>query len=247
MIAAAPLGWPDALGGDARAEPAERTSEPLWEVPPVVFWREPIDGNGNLVTRELPLPSDAGLTARLPFPVTVRRVPGVAPHAVVTIDENLLPLLEAVRDRDGVNRRTVDLHLSAPCRSWAPARMEVIVPHLRRLATYGPGSVTVTGLESDLLDHLHFAGAPVEVGGRVDRYVLRLYGTGDVDASDLLADRADLEMLGAGGVRLPAPVALHARLYGSGDVICIGEPDRLDARRFGRGVLLTELDAPPAP
>jgi hypothetical protein len=204
-----------------------------WEQPPRLWWEATIVGNGVPAERTYELPVTDGLTVRLPFPVTIRCDTSVTMiRATVTVDENLLDLvrLEPAADH-------LDLRLADACRSELAARLDLVLPHLARLRTYGPGPTAVTGLVGATLIHDHYAAAPATLHGALARLELTAYGSGPVQAAALRARTASVAVLGSGSVEIAAGDSLRVQIAGAGDVVLRGEPRALVVDRFGRGSL----------
>jgi hypothetical protein len=61
--------------------------------------------------------------------------------------------------------------------------------------------------------------------GKVDELQVQLSGAGDIDALDLLANRVNIDMSGAGGARVYAKEKLDVSISGVGSVRYRGEPE----------------------
>lgn len=90
-------------------------------------------------------------------------------------------------------------------------------------------------LRQDALDLEIQGSGDITVSGEVTRLHVQVAGSGDVDASELIAESADLSVAGSGDIEAFVRSDVRARVAGSGDIVVRGNPPRRDDRVAGSG------------
>lgn len=140
------------------------------------------------------------------------------------------------------------VHVAAPSRNLtvtvngktvpvrrAESKVVVALKALARLQLKGACNATVSGLHEKQLEVRIFGSGDVRLEGSVTRLVAAVHGSGDVDARDLTAERADLTTFGSGDLTANASRILNARVMGSGDIRYGGSPKQIKTRVMGSG------------
>jgi hypothetical protein len=70
---------------------------------------------------------------------------------------------------------------------------------------------------------------------QVGRLDVEIAGSGDVVASELIADRAHLWIAGSGDIEAFVRSEVNARVAGSGDILVLGNPPSRDSQVAGAG------------
>jgi hypothetical protein len=193
-------------------------------------WGSSTSGNGQKATQARPV--GAFKAVRLEGSLDVKVKVGAPTAVAVTIDENLLPLVETALDGD-----TLVIKTTGSMSYHGVGRVEVSTPTLRGFAIEGSGDVAIDGGQGDVTlsvagsGDLTWRGAAarlvaeiagsgdVKLAGTADLADLSVAGSGDIAARELTAHGAEVEVAGSGDVELTlAGGTLRAEVAGSGDV-----------------------------
>lgn len=169
----------------------------------------------------------------------------------ISVDSNLLHRLETHQHDD-----TLEIDSDAVIAGVLPGPHVIVsMPVLDELTLNGSGDATLGSFDADGSIKLRISGsgdlrftgsAPrltLEVGGSGDMRVkgdtdfvdVRLSGSGDIDARDLVANEADVELDGSGDLRLTVNGPVDAELNGSGDIDLYGDVERGHFSEDGSG------------
>ncbi len=171
-------------------------------------------------------------------------VQGDEERLAITTEEEMLPILIS-EVRDGA------LHLYQD-RNWLewitlphyPIRYDLFVKSLKEVSISGSGSMQAGRLQSDALElgisgagkvqvsELDLAGLEVKIGGSADLHLagkavdqrIRISGSAQIDARDLLSKSVDLRISGSGEAWVFAEESLRVDISGSGKVHFKGNP-----------------------
>jgi len=125
-----------------------------------------------------------------------------------------------------------------------PLHYHVTTPDLDRIAVSGTGKVDTMGLRTERLEvsvsgtaDMRLAGVDCdelsaaisgrgsfELSGRADRLHLRVSGSGDIDAGELVAAEAEVRISGQGNATVRVREKLDVRVSGVGEVRYHGDP-----------------------
>jgi hypothetical protein len=139
---------------------------------------------------------------------------GAERRVSVTTDDNLIDKVRT-EVRDGA--LVVDLERgSYEFRSGVV--VEVTVPELERLEISGSGDASLDGLACHGLKLSVSGSGNVTANGTVDALTADVSGSGDIDASRVVARAATVSISGSGDIEVQASETLDANISGSGDV-----------------------------
>jgi hypothetical protein len=195
-----------------------------------------VRGSGTSATDERALTTFDRIEIAGAFDVDVRV--GGSPRAVVTGDDNLVPLVETE-----VRGRTLHVRSTRNLRPSAGLRVEVTAPALDALAVSGSAAVSASGVRSpafrasvagsgELVADGAFGELTCSVSGSGE-LVLRgsaetvdasVSGSGEVDLLSTPARSVVVTVSGSGNAGVHATERLEARISGSGDVRYRGTP-----------------------
>jgi hypothetical protein len=208
-----------------------------------------LDGNGHRVDERRDLADFSRIENNGPFDLEVKQ--GDDFDVRVSIDSNLLHRVDT-----HVHGDTLAIDSDAIIGDVvAGPHVIVTLPALDELVLHGSGDATVDAFDAaDPIalritgsGDLRFSGsAPrftLEVNGSGDLRVtgdtdfakVKLTGSGNVEARDLAANGADIELDGSGDARLTVNGPVDADLNGSGDIDLYGEVDRGHFSEDGSG------------
>jgi hypothetical protein len=210
-----------------------------------------VEGNGNRVTETRRVPEVSRVGNESQFDVDISQ--GDTFEVRVRIDSNLQRYVETRVEGDTLvidsDRWTVD-ERQGP-------HVLITMPRLGSLANNGSGSVFAAWFESEDDVELRLSGsgdlafegsAPriiADVDGSGDLHLsgdtefaeLTLEGSGDINANDLVAAGADVNVKGSGDLRVTVDGPVDARVDGSGDVDLSGAVQRGRFQESGSGTI----------
>lgn len=156
--------------------------------------------------------------------------PGGSQFVRVTADENILPLVTTQ-----VSGTTLHIECSGSFSTTNEITVEVEMPSLMKLTTRGSGNAEIEKIDQPSM-HVELIGSgEIEIAGKVDSFTVELNGSGDIDASTLVAKSVVLSLNGSGDIRAQATESVRARLSGSGDIKVSGNPPKQDCVANGSG------------
>ncbi|WP_394475092.1 GIN domain-containing protein [Ralstonia mannitolilytica] len=111
----------------------------------------------------------------------------------------------------------------------------IAMPEAPAIKIKGSGDMTLVDLQQASLDLEIEGSGAITAYGQVDRLDVQISGSGDVDASELSADRASLSVTGSGDIVALVSSDAHARVVGSGDIVVFGNPSQRNHSVTGSG------------
>ena len=189
----------------------------------------PVTGSGNVVEKV----RDVAPFERIAVGGAVRLEVAAGPRRVVVVgDDNVVPLVAT--EVHGKTLRIVQE------RSFSLARgreitVRVVAPNLSAVEIGGATKADVRGVAAPRFEVSVGGAAAMDVAGKTDELVVKITGAASIDASELEAKRADVDVSGAGRVRLRATEALSAKVTGLGDIRFAGDPKKVERKILGAG------------
>lgn len=156
---------------------------------------------------------------------------GSAAGLTVTADDNLLEYV-VTEVRDGT------LVVEMKSGSYSPSvhmKAYATVPSLEALTIRGSADAEVTGLSGDRFELSIQGSGDAKASGKVGAVVAKVAGSGDVNASNVEARDATVEVSGSGDVEVWATDTLTVSIAGSGDVGYKGDPKKVTKSVAGSG------------
>ena len=208
-----------------------------------------IDGNGKRAHETRHLDDFTRIENAGPFDVAIRQ--GDHFEVEVSIDSNLIDNLETIVHGNTLridSERSIAGTLSGP-------HVRITMPRLQSIRLNGSGDVQAGAfeeadpieLEVDGSGDLSFEGSAPELvvtlDGSGDVHLIgetkfasiEASGSGDLDARQLIADEADVDLNGSGDVSLTVNGPVDVSLDGSGDIDLFGEVERRHFHEDGSG------------
>jgi hypothetical protein len=100
----------------------------------------------------------------------------------------------------------------------------IALPEAPSIRIKGSGDVTLYDLQQSLLDVGIQGSGDITAFGQVEHLDAEVAGSGDVDASELVATSAELSVAGSGDIDAYVAQSVKARVAGSGDIVVRGNP-----------------------
>lgn len=212
-----------------------------------------VGGNGHRTNETRDVGDFTKLEADGPFDVQVNQ--GDDRSVEVNIDSNLQSKLKTDVSDD-------TLHISSNGTVFdlvTGPHVIITIPHLVEVRLIGTGNVTAGTFNEQDDVHLHDSGSgdlsfdgstpnlTVEVtssgdmwlSGMADAAHYQLRGSGDLDARDMIASSADIDLNGSGDLRATVNGTVNATQDGSGDIDLFGDVHTDKVDRKGSGDLET--------
>ncbi|MGZ4319722.1 MAG: head GIN domain-containing protein [Gaiellaceae bacterium] len=120
----------------------------------------------------------------------------------------------------------------------SPMRVDVHVPSLEALTLNGSGIISATGVKTPSLTMAISGSGVLRVSGNATRLDVRLSGSGDAEAAQLVARDVHAVVRGSGRILVTATERLDASVPGSGAIIYSGEPSHVTTSISGSGTVL---------
>ena len=205
-----------------------------WEWP----FSNRVSGSGQISTVQRTVQGFKGIDLEVPAHVEV--VQGDLEGVTIETDDNIVPLIETVVEKDQLKVR-----LSKRGGGIKPSSLKITVQvrALESLAISGAGSfqaerltgatlatrisgsgdIRVRALDVDTLTLAISGNGDFTAGGRADVVRVSISGAGDVKAAGLAAKNAKLSISGSGDAKLWATESLVISISGTGDVGYYGD------------------------
>ncbi|CAI9898924.1 DUF2807 domain-containing protein [Pseudomonas aeruginosa] len=111
----------------------------------------------------------------------------------------------------------------------------IALPEAPCIRIKGSGDVTLYDLRQSVLDVVVQGSGDITAFGQVEHLEAEVAGSGDVDASELVAMSAALSVAGSGDIDAYVTQSVKARVAGSGDIVVRGNPPIRDHSVAGSG------------
>jgi len=139
----------------------------------------------------------------------------------------------------GGRRGGVTMQFNGPVGSVVVGQGRCIVgialPEAPGIRIKGSGDVTLYDLRQSVLDVGIQGSGDITAFGQVEHLDAEVAGSGDVDASELVAMSAELSVAGSGDIDAYVTQSVKARVAGSGDIVVRGNPPIRDHSVAGSG------------
>lgn len=194
----------------------------------MVDGRQPIVGNGQIVTQQRPIGNFRQIDARGSSEVIVRV--GPAPSLTITADSNLIPLM-------GSEIRGSKLILDArgSYRTRNTPRIVITVPALDAASLSGSGNVRVEGMSSRVAALAVNGSGNLVASGRAGSLNVAINGSGNADARAFQAANVQVAISGSGNATVATSGPLNGAISGSGNIRYSGRPSTISVVRNGSG------------
>jgi hypothetical protein len=149
----------------------------------------------------------------------------------MTADDNLLPVLRTV-----VQGSRLIIEPIEEIRPRVPIVIEATVPELRLISGAGFPEVVVEGLQNDTFSIAIKGNGKVVARGETGNLKISVTGYGDVQTTELVAEKVKVTIMGNGQVVTHAEKTLDVSITGAGTVLYRGEPE-VHERIIGSGTI----------
>ncbi len=155
---------------------------------------------------------------------------GANTTVVVTIDDNLLPLIQTKVEGD-----TLHIYSKESYNTSRGLKVKITTPTLDGVAVSGACNIHAVGLDSKNFE-LNISGAgDAHLTGKAEALAIQLSGAGSVEASQLVAKNVQVVISGAASAEVYASQSLDATVSGTGSVQYKGNPPTVRKNVSGVG------------
>jgi hypothetical protein len=189
-----------------------------------------IRGNGHVVTQSREVTSFVNVEADGAFEVEWRNG---APSASVTVDENLMPFLEA-----SVSDRTLRVQTTRSVRpSNHSIKLSLSSPSREGASLSGASRFTASQLSGPRFSLTTAGASKTTLDGAVGELIASMTGASQLRAESLQTRTAEIEVTGAGSAQVNVSDTLKASITGAGKVEYSGNPAHVERQITGAGAI----------
>lgn len=174
-------------------------------------------GSGNVAEETRPLDPFSRIESSGSVDVKIDK--GETSQAIVTTDDNLLPMLETVVMGD-----TLKVRMNGSYVTSSGLLVRVTTPTLEAIEVSGSGNLKAPTIDADTLTVDISGSGSVAAAGSAKSLAASLSGSGRLDAVALPVERARLAVSGSGSAKIHVNEELEASVSGSGSVRYGGSP-----------------------
>jgi len=199
-----------------------------------------VRGSGNVEKEERPVGEFTKLSVKGSMDVYLAQGPAQA--AVIEAEDNILPLIELVKEDDELivrlkrhtsvsTRRAMKVYLTTPeiegvyLAGSGNIKLQNKFSNNSQVKLKLSGSGDIEGeLNSPEVDASISGSGDITLRGETRELDIDIAGSGNFKGSELLSENADIKIAGSGDADVHASVNLKAKIAGSGDVHYKGTP-----------------------
>jgi len=219
------------------------------------FWRESIRGNKNIVKENRKVGNFDGIFITGSYEVVLQK--GKEGKLQIQADENLLPIIETYVKG---NKLYIKTNKKFEIKKFTSLKVLLPIEDIDKISITGSGTVSsntlwnfedlklsITGsgnidlnLKSNQIKASVTGSGSIHLQGTSQNVSYSITGSGGIYAQNLNADEAKARVTGSGQIKVKAIAYLDANVTGSGDIIYIGNPERLKSKILGSGSIYTK-------
>ena len=187
-----------------------------------------IQGSGILFEENRNLPEFSGIELSGAYEVSARC--GQKQEFLISGDDNIVPLVKTE-----VKGNTLKVTLKQSVSTRKKITLTIAAKIIDSLKVFGAVKADIAGVSGTSFK-LEIPGAgEVKLEGAVDALEISMPGAGNVNAKNLIATTADVDVRGAGNVVLTVSGELKASIRGVGNVDYYGNPGTVKEKISGIG------------
>ncbi|WP_269531640.1 head GIN domain-containing protein [Chitinimonas sp. BJYL2] len=161
---------------------------------------------------------------------------GPAPSIRIKADDNLLPLIQTVVEKNELTIRLKE-DVGVRLRDGSSLRIEVTVPKLSAYTHEGAGKTAFHDLHGEGFALKYEGAGLITATGKVDNVDINAEGAGAIDFDALKARNVTVKLEGIGSVSVYASEALRADVEGIGSLTYYGKPAKVSKSVSGIGTV----------
>jgi hypothetical protein len=212
-----------------------------------------VKGNGNVTTQSRSVGDINGVELHTSF--DVKLFEGSPSDVKIEAEENIIQYIDLRVENGVLNIRTQD---NVWLRTKKDVKIYVTAPSFSRVENSGSGNITcdtkisndskmnidVTGsgdvkldIDAPEVDATLTSSGNVKLSGETKMFRGEVTGSGDIRAMELLAEEANVQVTGSGGIDIYSSVKVKASITGSGDIRYKGGAQVVSSSKTGSGDL----------
>jgi len=160
---------------------------------------------------------------------------GANTTVTVTIDDNLLPLIQTKVEGD-----TLRIYSKESYNTSHGLKVKITTPTLEGIAVSGAGDIHAVGLDAKNFELSISGASDAHLAGKAEAFAIELSGAGSVEAFNLLAKKVKVAISGAASAEVYASQSLEATVSGTGSVQYKGNPPQVNKSVSGVGSIKPE-------
>lgn len=191
-----------------------------------------VTGDGKSITKARAIQSFNKIQISGAYKVVVMQ--GNQDALKITTDSNIVPLvITQVKDKqlNIHNKKGISFSLTKP------VMIQVIVKNLQHIAASGANELILPNFDGRSLKIQTSGSIEANLSGKVGQLDMQISGSGQVNASNLVAKKVKIRLIGSGKVRVHATDQLDTKITGSGSIMYTGNPDNVGQSIIGSGTL----------
>ena len=189
-----------------------------------------VKGNGNVVTESRTVSSFDAVKATGNLNLMIKA--DASPALSVVADDNLQQYIITKVNR---NELIISVKEGYALTGTHPIVINIATSDLRDLSMAGSIRANVTGLDNPTFDLNSSGSSAIQLAGSTNKVAMDLLGDSEVDAKNLTAKEAGLDVSGTSKVNVYASKKLVVKISGSGEVTYYGSPPIINQAVFGSG------------
>ncbi len=195
--------------------------------------QEPIQGNGNVVSRNELTGHYNQIGVRGPFDVEI--IHGNTGEITVTADENLFEYFDIYVKS---NKLIIGINDNYRLTGFNTLKIKVPITNPKSLSIAGSGKITGHAVQTDDIK-LSVAGSGViNLAGQTNKLDINIAGSGNINTSDLIARHIDVNIAGSGITSVYPLQGLDIKMVGSGLVNYYHKPEKITIKKVGSGKVI---------
>lgn len=191
-----------------------------------------LKGNGNQQTATRNISTFKNVRILGNYQVNIKV--GQPPQVSITADQNLIPYVVT-----HVHGRTLDITTKSGYSllfSQTPV-INVTTDNLANINLIGSGTVTASDIKADDFDLKVVGSGTATLSGIANDLNISVMGAGNVVANNLIAKDVEVRSAGSGNVEVFANNTLDIKVSGSGKVQYHGNPNKIEQKIAGTGLI----------
>lgn len=212
-------------------------------------------GNHQIVNEEIAIGDYHSILLTMSAEVIYRQIAEEAPFLQVSVDENLLPLIDievhngrlVIGQKEPVNISPSRFVIYTNSRSLSGISVtgsgdvlleKAVNARSMDISVTGSGDVRGDSLFCERLGVKITGSGDVSLQGAATDASFSVTGSGDISCFNYLVENLDCRVSGSGDIDARVGKTLRARISGSGDIRYMGDPARVDQKVSGSGDIL---------
>ena len=211
-----------------------------------------VKGNHQIVNKTIDIGDYDEIALSVPADVVYRQIAQDEPYLQVTVDENILNVLDisvrnnrlVIKAEDNVNLRPSRFVIYTNSRNLQKVSIvgagdvfleKAVNAREMKVSITGSGDLKTDSLYCENLNVNITGSGDVTLKGAATNAEYSISGSGDIRAFDYLVEDLDCRITGSGNIQAFVTEKLIARISGSGDIRYKGNPESVDTKVTGSG------------